>query len=135
LEKNNHAREAQLRAISVYERRPERAQGTERGVAEVREGLSCIYEQDGHRLSMDMPAAIGGSDDAPTPGFFGRAAICGCLAIGIKMTAAREDMHLKSVRVKIEQDWDNRGVLAMGGASAVPSDTRLVIEVSSPEAQ
>lgn len=133
MNKNAHAREAQLRAISVYAKRPERAQVIHHGTAEVRDGLSCIYEQNGHRISMDMPPAIGGSDEGPSPGYFGRAAICGCLAIGIKMTAARENMHLDFVRVGIEQDWDNRGVLAMQGASAVPSDTRITIEISSRE--
>lgn len=135
MDKNAHARDAQLRAISVFSKRPESAQVVNRGSAEVRQGLSCAYEQDGHRLSIDMPTAIGGTEEGPAPGFYGRAAICGCLAIGIKMTAARENLHLDAVRVGIEQDWDNRGVLAMDGASPVPSDTRIAIEVTSPEAE
>lgn len=135
MDRNTHAREAQLRAISIYTQRPERAQVVHRGAAAVRDGLSCTYEQDGHRLTLDMPNAIGGSDEGPTPGYFGRAAICGCLAIGIKMTAAREGLSLDAVNVGIEQDWDNRGVLAMEGASPVPSDTRIAIEIRSPEAE
>jgi len=135
MDKDSHAREAQLRAISIYAKRPERAQVINRGTAEVREGLSCIYEQDGHRLSIDMPVAIGGSGDAPSPGYFGRAAVCSCLAIGIKMTAVRENVQLDAVRVGIEQDWDNRGVLAMEGASPVPSETRIAIDIASPDAE
>jgi len=135
MDKNTHAREAQLRAISIYGKRPEKAQVINRGTAEVREGLGCVYEQDGHRLTVDMPIAIGGSDEAPSPGYFGRAAVCSCLAIGIKMTAARENLRLDTVRVGIEQDWDNRGVLAMEGTSPVPSDTRIAIDVASPEAE
>ena len=122
--RNSHAREAQLRAISIFTQRPERAQVVNRGSAEVRDGLSCTYEQDGHSLTLDMPHTIGGSDEGP---------ICGCLAIGIKMTAARENLHLDAVSVSIEQDWDNRGVLAMEGASPVPRDTRITIEIRSPE--
>src|SRR5690606_36258191 len=134
MDKNSHARQAQLRTIAVYAKRPERAQVVNCGMAELREGLSCSYEQDGHRISLDMPTAVGGSDEGPSPGYFGRAAICGCLAIGIKMMATRENLHLDSVRVGIEQDWDNRGVLAMAGASPVPSETRISIEIASPEA-
>lgn len=133
--KDIHARDAQLRAISIYEKRPERACVIHSGTAEVRDGLSCVFEHDNQRITIDMPEAIGGSDDGPTPGFFGRAAICGCLAIGIKMTATRENLHLNSVRVNIEQDWDNRGVLAMKGASPVPGGTRITIEITSPEAE
>ncbi|PUB08375.1 OsmC family protein [Yoonia sediminilitoris] len=133
MDRNSHAREAQLRAISIFTQRPEHAQVVNRGFAKVRDGLSCTYEQDGHSLTLDMPNAIGGSEEGPTPGFFARAAICGCLAIGIKMTAARENLELDSVSVGIEQDWDNRGVLAMAGASPVPGDTRIAIEIKSPE--
>lgn len=133
MDRNSHARDAQLRAISIYAQRPDRAQVINRGSAEVREGLSCRYEQDGHSLTLDMPDTIGGSAEGPTPGYFGRAAICGCLAIGIKMTAARENLNLNAVRVGIEQDWDNRGVLSMPGASPVPNDTRITIEIRSSE--
>ncbi|MBV7379599.1 OsmC family protein [Maritimibacter dapengensis] len=124
-----------MRAIEIYTQRPEHARVVHRGTAVVRNGLSCTYEQDGHRLTLDMPVAIGGSDEGPTPGFFARAAICGCLAIGIKMTAARDGLHVDEVNVDIEQDWDNRGVLALAGASPVPGDTRIGIEVSSPESE
>ena len=133
MDRNSHVRDAQLRAISVFAKRPERAKVVDRGTAEVREGLSCTFRQDGRHLSIDMPMAVGGSEKGPSPGYFGRAAICGCLAIGIKMTAARENMHLEAVRVEIEQDWDNRGMLAMDGASPVPQDTRISIEVESPD--
>ncbi|KRS19194.1 OsmC family protein [Roseovarius indicus] len=137
MDRNSNAREAQLRAISVFVKRPEHAHVVNRGTAEVREGLSCVYEQDGHRIALDMPEAIGGSGEGPSPGYFGRAAICGCLAIGIKMTAARDDLRLDAVRVGIEQDFDIRGVLGMEGVNAAPGDTRITIEITSlePEAQ
>jgi uncharacterized OsmC-like protein len=133
MDKNTHARDGQLRAIEVFSKRPESAQVVNQGIAEVRDGLTCIYEQDGHRLTIDMPRAIGGSEEGLAPGFYGRAAICGCLAIGIKMTAAREDIHIEAVQVGIEQNWDNRGVLAMDGARPVPSETRISIQVTSSE--
>ena len=135
MDKNLHAREAQLRAISIYKQRPERAAVINRGTAELRDGLGCTYAQDGHRISVDMPVAIGGGAEAPPPGYFGRAAICSCLAIGIKMAAARENIPLDTVRVEIEQDWDNRGVLAMDGASPVASDTRIAIDIASPHTE
>ncbi|MCA0042543.1 OsmC family protein [Celeribacter litoreus] len=133
MNRNIHARDAQLRAISIFSQRPESARAINRGSAEVRDGLSCIYEQDGHKVSVDMPSAIGGSEEGPAPGYFGRAAICSCLAIGIKMTAAREGFNIDTVRVGIEQDWDNRGVLGMEGVNAAPNDTRITIEIRSPE--
>lgn len=49
------------------------------------------------------------------------------------MTAARESLKLEAVRVEIEQDWDNRGVLGMVGASPVALDTRISIMLESTE--
>ncbi|WP_420380481.1 OsmC family protein [Marivita sp.] len=135
MDRNTHARQAQLRAQAIYLERPESAQTVHRGSAMVRDGLTCTYEQDGHRVVLDMPHAIGGSDDGPPPGFYARAGICGCLAIGIKMTAAREKLHLDTVTVRIEQDWDNRGVLGMEGANPVASDTRICIDIASPASE
>ena len=135
MDRNTHARDAQLRAIAVYEKRPDRARDVNRGVAVVGEGLACVYEQGDQRVAIDMPPTIGGSGEGPTPGFYGRAAICGCVAIGIKMTAAREGVQVDSVRVEIEQDWDNRGVLGIEGASPVALDTRLGIEIASPASE
>jgi uncharacterized OsmC-like protein len=87
----------------------------------------------GMRLMRTLPVAIGGDNEAPSPGYFGRAKVCSCLAIGIKMTVTRENEHLDTVRVAIEQDWDNRGVLAMEGVSPVPSETQISIDITSPE--
>lgn len=135
MDKNIHARDAQLRAISIYRERPDFARDIKGGVALVGDGLTCVYAQGEERVTIDMPTAIGGSDEGPTPGFFGRAALCGCLAIGIKMTAARAGLHVDSVQVEIEQDWDNRGVLGIENASSVAHDTRIAIRISSPEVE
>ncbi len=115
MDKDQKAHDAQLRAIEIYEKRPQRARAVHHGIAEIQGGLTCTYEQDGHAIVIDMAEAIGGDDRGPSPGYFGRAAISGCLAIGIKMAAMRERIRLDAVRMRIEQDWDNRGVLAMPG--------------------
>lgn len=127
------AREAQLRVVSVFSKRPEAARSVNHGTAEVTDGLGCIYDQDGQRLAIDMPEAVGGGGTGPSPGFFGRAAICGCVAIGIKMTALREGLHLDAVRVDITQHWDDGGLFGMPGAPAGPLETALYIEIVSAE--
>lgn len=100
-----------------------------RGTATLRNGLLCEYDQEGRRVAMDMPVAIGGGDQNPSPGFFGRAAICGCIAIGIRMAAARADLGLGEIRVDIEQVWDNRGLLGIAGVGAGPRETRVAIGI------
>ncbi len=82
---------------------------------------------------MDMGTVLGGAGIAPTPGFYFRAAIAGCAAIGIKMTAAREGMEIDAITVDIEMDFDDSALLGMGTNSAAPLETRLMISLKSHE--
>ena len=131
MDKNIQAKEGQQRAIAVFEKKPARAQVTNTGKATVSDGLACRFSEAGKTIDIDMPEAIGGTGAAPPPGYFGRAALCSCIAIGIKMCAVREGVELDEVSVSIEQDFDNRGVLGMPGAAAAPSNTCVQINIVS----
>lgn len=131
MNRDQQAADGQKRAIAVFEKRPNLAHVMNEGAATITDGLACRFSDGSHAIEIDMPEAIGGTGTAPSPGYFGRAAICSCIAIGIKMTATREKMALDTVSVSIEQDFDNRGVLGMPGASAVPADTRITIKIAS----
>jgi len=133
MDKDQKARKAQLRIIDVFTRKPEAALSTVTGNAEIREGLTCTFTQDEHSTVIDMVEAVGGDNAGPSPGFYGRASIAGCLAVGIKMAATREGLKFESVNVGIEQDCDDRGVFALGGASAVPSETRISVKIETAE--
>jgi uncharacterized OsmC-like protein len=82
---------------------------------------------------MDMGTVLGGAGVAPTPGFYFRAAVAGCAAIGIKMTAAREGMDIEAVTVDVEMDFDDSALLGMGANPASPLETRLTISLKSRE--
>ena len=84
---------------------------------------------------MDMGESLGGEGLDPSPGFFGRASIIGCVAIGIKLTAARRQVPISAIDVNIETDWDNRGLFGLDGVSAGCQGMRLVIAVHSPAAE
>lgn len=124
-------RKAQERAMSVFRRRPEMSLDTIGAAAIVTDGLTCTFAQGEHSAVMDMPATVGGGDEGPTPGFFARAAISGCVAIGIKMTATRLGVEVRSIKVDLEMDFDNSAIFGMGNASAAPLLTRLDIELDS----
>jgi uncharacterized OsmC-like protein len=51
---------------------------------------------------------MGGEDAGPTPGYYARAGIVGCVAIGIKMAAARACYNFRRVDVRLECDFDDR---------------------------
>ena len=117
--------------MSVFRRRPEAALSTAHAKATIAQGLTCTVTDGTREVVADMPAPVGGSELGPTPGFYARAAISGCVAIGIKMTAVRLGIELKSVIVGVEMDFDESALFGMGGASAAPLKTNINIKLNS----
>lgn len=129
---NEVARAAQERVISIFAAKPAAALDLAKGSARLDQGFTCTYSQDGHSVTMDMPEVMGGGGEGPSPGFYGRAGLTGCLAIGIRMSANREGIDINAIEVDVEQDFDNRGMFGVPGCPAQPIETRLKILIDSP---
>jgi uncharacterized OsmC-like protein len=85
---------------------------------------------DGLRVATDMPSAIGGREEEPSPGWLYRAAIASCVASTVGMEAAREGVTLRSLEVEVDSESDDRGILGMDEAvPAGPLSTRLRVRV------
>jgi uncharacterized OsmC-like protein len=132
MDDNSRIRTAQQRVVGVFRRKPTAALSTMRASGHLDAGLLCTVRQDRHEAAMDMGAVLGGGDAAPSPGFYIRAGLIGCIAIGIKMTAAREGIQVDSVDVDVEMDFDDSAMLGMGANSAAPLSTRITISLDSP---
>jgi uncharacterized OsmC-like protein len=99
------------------------------------EGLRCEIEDGPWRLAADMPAKIGGTETAPSPGMLGRGALAGCLAIGISRWAALLGVPVEALEVKVEADLDARGELGAAAGDGVRpgySEVRYTISLRSP---
>lgn len=131
MSKDDVARIGQERAIKVFKAKPALAQSVNAGRATVEDGFACTYQQGDKTAVLDMPEAMGGSETGPTPGFYGRAGVTGCLAIGIKMTALRSGLTVSKITVDIEQDFDDRGVFGFDGVPAVASENRITVNIES----
>jgi uncharacterized OsmC-like protein len=127
-------REAQARVADIFMKKPGAAFSSVRATAHLDDGLLCSVRQGPHEAMMDMGAVLGGEGKAPTPGFYFRAALAGCIAIGIKMTAARQGIALDAVDIDIEMDFDDSALIGMGTNSAAPLETRFTIRLRSPAA-
>jgi uncharacterized OsmC-like protein len=123
---------AQERIISIFKRKPSAALSSAKASGRLDEGLHCTVSSGQLDVKMDMPKELGGDASAPTPGFFIRAGLIGCVAIGIKMTAAREGVRLESVDVDVEMDFDDAAIFGLGDNTAAPLETRLTITLESP---
>lgn len=124
-------RAAQERAIAVFKKRPQAALSSIGASGHIGEGLRCTVRQGGHRAVMDMGTMLGGEDGEPTPGFFIRAGLVGCVAIGIKLTAAREGIALAAVDVDVDMDFDDAAMFELGSNTPAPLETRLTIRLST----
>ena len=128
---NEDIRTAQLKVREAYAMSPDTALSTSHASAEIGHGLKCVFIQGTETTVMDLPAIMGGTNKGPTPGFHARAAITGCVAIGIKIEAADQGISIDSIHVGIEMDFDDSAALGMGSNSAAPLATRLVITVNT----
>ena len=128
-----HIRACQEQVIKYLSENPEQCFRTTtiNGTASV--GLTCKVAQGKHQIAMDMGKAMGGTATAPSPGFFVKAGIVGCIAIATKMTAAREGLQFRSVHVEIETDTDGFAVFGNGERNAAPLDMRIRIFIDSDE--
>ena len=129
-----HIRNCQNEVIRRLNESPEKSRVTSVISGRVSEGLQCQVTQGRHQVAMDMSKAMGGEATAPSPGFFAKAGLVGCLAIATKMTAARKGLTFRSVNVEVETDTDALAVFDMGGRNAAPLDTRITISIESDEA-
>jgi len=119
------------RMEDVYKKRPSVAQSTSSVTGTIDEGLTCSITDGHHTVVSDLPVVMGGNDAGPTPGYYARAGIAGCVGIGIKMNAARAGHDFRSVRVIVETDFDDRAAYKLCDETAAPIETRLKIEIDS----
>ena len=129
IEFNQKIKSAVDRMVDVYRKRPSAALSTASLTGEVGDGVACRITDGTHSLVADMPQVMGGDDAGPTPGFYARAGIVGCVSMGIKMLAVRAGHDFRRVRVRIENDFDDCATYGFGDNTAAPVETRVSIEV------
>lgn len=85
-------------------------------------------------LRTDMPQALGGEGEAPTPGWFFRAGIAACLATSIAMQAAQRGIALTRLAVEAHSESDARGMLGDPQVTAGPLRYWIDVVIESPGA-
>jgi uncharacterized OsmC-like protein len=86
----------------------------------------------GERLRTDMPQAVGGRGEQPSPGWYYRAALAACVASTVAMQAAQEGIALSSLEVLVDSESDDRGILGMDeSVPAGPLTTRIRIRAGT----
>jgi uncharacterized OsmC-like protein len=126
------------RLKSVISRRPEfavhdDAPATARWESGTRVSAS---HANGHTMTTDMPAELGGEGQHVTPGWMFRAGIASCTATRIAMAAAEQGIVLTHLEVVAGSTSDARGMLGVPdeNGAAIPagaSEVRLDVHISA----
>lgn len=124
-------RDAQEAVILRMAAAPEQARSTIRTHGAVRDGLTCHVTQGRFAATLDLGPGMGGDAAGPSPGFFARAAIAGCVAIAVKMLAAREGLRFFAVDVDVETEFDDAALFGIGSGSAAPVTTRIAVGIAT----
>ncbi len=116
----------------AFEKKPDAGLNTTKCKARLTDGLQCNITEGDTTALVDFATVLGGDGAAPGPGFFGRTSLVSCVAMGIKLSAARADVPIEAIDVELDMDWDSRGLLGMSGAPVATTGMRLCIHVESP---
>ena len=129
-------RDAIARTVATLRADESAGRGTAVTRVRLRPGLACDVQDGPHRFTVGMSARYGGSDAAPNPGVFGRAAVGACLAVGYGMWAARLGVPIDALDVEVQADYDARGEFAVDdGVSPGYLAMRYVVSVESPASE
>ena len=120
------------RAARTITLKPSVGQRVYTSTAVVENGLACRVEEKHHVMIADLPPSMGGDDSGPSPSALLRAALSSCVAMGVKMWAARRDIVIDRVEARVETDVDARGQFAVDEAVSPGFEgIRLHIRVDS----
>lgn len=92
---------------------PRKAEVTFRSASELVEGFHSEAQVRDHRVTIDEPRGIGGSDLGPSPIELVLAALGSCQEITYRAFATALDIPLESVAVTVEGDIDFKGFFAI----------------------
>ncbi len=131
--RDDQIRVAQNAVIERMRKDPGAACSTLVTTGRIEAGLICHVTQGKFRATMDMGPGMGGDAAGPSPGFFARAGIVGCVGIGVKMLAAREGLAFRSVDITIECDFDDAALMGLSARTAAPLASRIRIDIDTDE--
>ncbi|WP_375688635.1 OsmC family protein [Pseudooceanicola sp. LIPI14-2-Ac024] len=130
---DDRIRTSQAQVIARMQADPAACQRTYVTTGRIGVGLACQLEQ-GHTTAItDLGPAMGGDAAGPSPGFYARSAIAGCVGIAIKMLAVREGLCLDALTVTVETDFDDTAIMGLGSSRASPIRSRVIIGIVSTD--
>ena len=110
---SENLRELIAKTQESFRAEPDTARATFESVSVLTDGLRSDVQLRDHRLTVDEPESLGGTDAGPNPVELILASLGSCQEITYKAFAAALGIPLDSVSVKLEGNIDLRGFFAV----------------------
>ncbi len=121
--------------IDAWTRDPDQARGTPTVTAHA-DGSQAVIEAGPFSWRTDLPPALGGTNEAPSPTALLMGALAGCAVVFVRNTLAPQlGIETTAVSATVTCDTDARGLLGLGDAAPDLRNLRLDVTVASPEGQ
>lgn len=112
---------------------PERGKSTPTVSARA-DGSQAIIEAGPFTWRADLPVALGGSNEAPSPTALLLGALAGCAVVFVRdVLAPQLGYTVDAVEASVRCAADARGLLGMDGATPDLQDIRVDVSVTSPD--
>jgi uncharacterized OsmC-like protein len=115
----------------LWQAEPDKAKGRP-AVTARSDGAQAVLEAGSFTWRADLPPALGGTNQAPSPTALLLSALAGCAVAFIRDTLAPQlGVPVASVEATARCESDARGLLGMGGAAPDLQNIELAIQVTS----
>jgi uncharacterized OsmC-like protein len=117
--------------LRLWQAEPDKAKG--KPVVKARaDGSQAVMEHGSFSWRTDLPAPLGGANEAPSPTALLLSALAGCAVVFIRDTLAPQlGVALDAVEATAQCETDARGLLGMGGVEADLRNVALSIVIHS----
>lgn len=121
--------------VAAWTKEPEKALGTPVVTARA-EGSQAMIQTGAFTWRADLPPALGGSNEAPTPTALLLGALAGCAVVFVRDTLAPQlGVRVTAVEATARCETDARGLLGIGGAEPDLRGVSLEVSLDSPDGE
>ena len=119
--------------IRTFREQPEKAKGKPQVKARS-DGPQAVIEAGPFVFRADLPQALGGSNQAPSPTALLLGALAGCAVAFIRCTLGPQlGVRVNAVEATARCETDSRGLLGMDSASPELGNLQIDVRVDSPD--
>lgn len=107
------------------------AEETFKATTTLKDGVTVEAESRGHKITIDEPEEMGGTDEGMNPVELALCSLGGCLSICASMFAESCDVELNDFSVDLEGDLDLRGFKGADDVDPGFQDVRFTLNIDS----